>query len=129
MMGGSDAVAAKEWIANGEINSSAHEAILYRSCPLHVFGIIKGVNNRNNDRDLPSATCVFCRGTLKKQTTTYTREVAGRIVVIRHVPALVCSQCGHTYYAADTIDRLHAAVRQGKSETTETVPVYDFPAL
>lgn len=73
--------------------------------------------------------CAFCKGVLKKQTTTYTREHQGKVIIIKNVPAFVCSQCGEKYYSAQTIDQLHEALRSGEANTTETVPVFDFPQL
>ncbi len=73
-------------------------------------------------------SCYFCGGKITGRFVTYTREFQGRVVIIRNVPALVCSQCGERYFAPDTVEWLHDAVRHGKAKRTETVPVYEFPA-
>ena len=43
--------------------------------------------------------CPLCAGTKKSGTTTFTADLEFGVVVVRKVPATVCSQCG-----ADWID-------------------------
>ena len=43
--------------------------------------------------------CPLCAGTKKNGTTTFTADLEFGVVVVRKVPATVCSQCG-----ADWID-------------------------
>ncbi len=48
--------------------------------------------------------CPLCRGMRRKGTTTFSVELGFGVVVVRHVPATVCDQCG-----ADWIDDSVAA--------------------
>ena len=51
--------------------------------------------------------CIVCkRGTLEHGTTTATIESEGTTVVIRNVPAEICSACGEGYFDPITADRL-----------------------
>ncbi|GIW54438.1 MAG: hypothetical protein KatS3mg082_0842 [Nitrospiraceae bacterium] len=50
--------------------------------------------------------CDLCGGPLTKQEVTYTVQLGDRFVVIEHVPAKVCSQCGERLYSPDTVERL-----------------------
>lgn len=43
--------------------------------------------------------CPLCGGDRKPGTTTFTADLGSGVVVVRKVPAMVCSQCG-----ADWID-------------------------
>jgi len=43
--------------------------------------------------------CPLCAGTKRNGTTTFTADLEFGVVVVRKVPAMVCSQCG-----ADWID-------------------------
>lgn len=43
--------------------------------------------------------CPFCKGTLEHGKTTFTVDLGFGVVVVRQVPASVCTQCG-----ADWID-------------------------
>ena len=50
--------------------------------------------------------CVLCRiGETTPGSTTVTLERNGRVVVIRGVPAEVCSCCGHGATSAETTGR------------------------
>ena len=51
--------------------------------------------NRKKSRKL----CPLCAGTKRTGTTTFTADLEFGVVVVRKVPATVCSQCG-----ADWID-------------------------
>ncbi len=87
------------------------------------------MNTQNPDNTpMDDNNCYFCRGKITERFITYTWEFEGRVVIIRNVPALVCSQCGERYFAPDTVEWLHDAVRHGTTTRTETVPVYEFPA-
>lgn len=48
--------------------------------------------------------CPLCRGTKRAGKTTFTADLGFGVVVVRDVPATVCSQCG-----ADWIDDTIAA--------------------
>ena len=50
--------------------------------------------------------CILCKvGTTKKGKVTITLERNGSIVLIKDVPAEVCTNCGH-YYLSEEIARL-----------------------
>lgn len=47
--------------------------------------------------------CAFCKvGTTEKGTVTVTLERNESIVVIKNVPAEVCTNCGHYYLSEET---------------------------
>jgi YgiT-type zinc finger domain-containing protein len=51
--------------------------------------------------------CALCnRGAVERGTTTATFETEDAVVVIRNVPADVCSACGEGSYDALTTERL-----------------------
>jgi len=41
-----------------------------------------------------SGACPWCGGTKRPGTTTFTAELGFGVVVVRDIPASVCSQCG-----------------------------------
>ena len=51
------------------------------------------------NRTKSKKSCPLCAGTKKTGTTTFTADLEFGVVVVRKVPATVCSQCG-----ADWID-------------------------
>ena len=58
--------------------------------------------------------CATCGGKRKKGTTTFTAEFGSGIVVIRDVPAIVCTQCGEDWIADEIAERLEKIVTQAK---------------
>jgi YgiT-type zinc finger domain-containing protein len=58
--------------------------------------------------------CATCGGKRKNGTTTFTAEFGSGIVVVRDVPAIVCSQCGEDWIADDVAERLENIVKQAK---------------
>ena len=57
----------------------------------------------------PADTCPLCAGPKHAGTTTFTAELGFGVVVVRRVPATVCSQCGADWIAdedAATLERI-----------------------
>ena len=50
--------------------------------------------------------CDLCGSPLIEQEVTYAIELDGKWVIIEHVPAGVCPQCGEKLFAPDTAERL-----------------------
>ena len=74
--------------------------------------------------------CDLCGARMTEELVTYTIEVGGKLVVVEHVPARVCSQCGERLYSPQTVERLQKTVSEQRSpsRTLET-PVFDFAAM
>ena len=72
-------------------------------------------------------TCDLCGAPVTEQEVTYTAELDGKWIIIEHVPASVCSQCGAKLFSADTVDRLQkiAWAQKEPCRILET-PVFDF---
>ncbi len=73
------------------------------------------IGEPENDR------CYFCGGRLEARAATIPFVVKGSVVVIKNVPALVCSQCGEaimTSPVAQVVDRLLKQVYEIHSEVS-----------
>lgn len=72
-------------------------------------------------------TCDLCRSSLIEQDVTYTVEADGHLVIIEHVPAKVCPQCGERLFSPDTVERLQQlAWGRKKPQRVVQTPVFDF---
>ncbi len=58
--------------------------------------------------------CAVCGGAKMPGTTTFTAELGFGVVVVRHVPATVCSQCGADWIADDTAQRLERIIEEAR---------------
>lgn len=63
---------------------------------------------------------------MEKRVTLH-RRVKRTYVLIEHVPAGVCTQCGTRYYAANVLKTIEESVRgRRKAEREVLVPVYSL---
>jgi YgiT-type zinc finger domain-containing protein len=72
-------------------------------------------------------TCPLCSGEFSIGTTTVTADFGNGVVVVRHVPARVCSQCGEAWIEDADATRLEGLVEQAKAKGTP-VEVIDLAA-
>ena len=73
------------------------------------------------------STCTICKeGTVERGTTTATFEADGTTVVIRNVPADVCSACGEGSYDALTTERLLELAADAAGWSGSPVQICDY---
>lgn len=60
--------------------------------------------------------CYACGGTMEKGETTFTVDFGTGVVVVRNVPATVCSQCGMEWIDDDITARIEAIVDDAKEK-------------
>jgi len=72
-----------------------------------------------------NCTVTGCPGTYEPRDVIHTVRQGGRILVIDHVPAEVCTICGDVLFTPETVRRLEE-LRQTTTTPTTTVPLYDF---
>lgn len=63
--------------------------------------------------------CALCGGKKRKGKTTYTVELGFGVVVIRHVPALICTQCAEEWIEADIANELEKIVESARNKKLE----------
>jgi len=59
--------------------------------------------------------CPLCGGKIKEGTTTFTVDYGFGLVVVRNVPAGVCSQCGETWVDDSFAERPENIVQEAKA--------------
>ena len=63
--------------------------------------------------------CPLCGGRKKPGQTTFTAELGFGVVVVRHVPATVCSQCGADWISDKVAGKIEALVHEAKTKRLE----------
>jgi YgiT-type zinc finger domain-containing protein len=63
--------------------------------------------------------CPLCGGTKAPGTATFTAELGFGVVVIRRVPATVCSQCGADWISDDVAARIEKITEEAKRKQSE----------
>lgn len=61
-----------------------------------------------------AAPCPLCGGKKEAGTTTFTVDLAFGIVVVRGVPALLCSQCGEAWIEDPVAAKLESLVADAR---------------
>ena len=70
--------------------------------------------------------CGICKATMEEQSVTYTEDVNQGVVVVRHVPALVCTECGNIWYTGTVATQLEKLIDTFISLTGSEVSIVDF---
>ncbi|PSR05316.1 MAG: YgiT-type zinc finger domain-containing protein [Bacteroidetes bacterium SW_11_45_7] len=60
--------------------------------------------------------CPFCGGFIEKGHTTFTVDLQFGVVVVRDVPAFVCSQCGADWIDDSISDKLESIVDDARQK-------------
>lgn len=61
-----------------------------------------------------SHVCPYCRGKMEDGTTTFTVDFNFGIIVVRDVPALVCSLCGADWIRDSVAEELEKVVERAR---------------
>ena len=65
--------------------------------------------------------CFMCKGDLEVKKVNYVVDLEDTIIVIKGVPAKVCTQCGEQYFddeTAENIERIVNQLKQLRAEVT-----------
>lgn len=55
-------------------------------------------------------SCRLCKGDMSLSATTHAVDTGKRLIVVRNVPCLKCTQCGEAVYTGDTVEKLEKIV-------------------
>ncbi len=69
--------------------------------------------------------CLYCKGQLEERRVSSVQEYHGQWYLIEHVPALVCKQCGETFYTPEA----HSLGLRLVRESVEPVRVESLAVL
>lgn len=71
--------------------------------------------------------CPLCEGKIVPGTTTVTVDYESGVVVMRHVPADVCDQCGEAWLNDNIAEQLEENVQSARSQSKQ-IAVIDMAA-
>jgi YgiT-type zinc finger domain-containing protein len=63
-----------------------------------------------------SVSCPLCKGNKKEGYTLFSVDLGFGVVVVRHVPATVCEQCGAEWLSDSVAARLERIVEEARSK-------------
>ena len=67
--------------------------------------------------------CFKCKGELKEKKINYMVDLESSIIVIKEVPANVCSDCGEKYFDDEIAENIEKIVNQVKNFSAEVTVV------
>ena len=70
--------------------------------------------------------CGICKAETEEKTVTYTEDIEDGVVVIRHVPAQVCTECGNIWYSGTVAAQLEKMVDGFASSAGAEVSVINY---
>ena len=70
--------------------------------------------------------CGICKAEMEETTVTYTEDIGEGVVIIRHVPAHVCTECGNTWYNGTVAADLERIVDKFASSIGSGISVINF---
>ena len=70
--------------------------------------------------------CGICKAETEEKTVTYTEDLEDSVVVIRHVPAQVCTECGNIWYSGSVAAQLERMVDRFASSAGAEVSVINY---
>lgn len=67
----------------------------------------------------------MCKGDIIHTKHTYIQEFENCIIIIKNVPALVCTQCGEVYYSDDIAEKLEEIVNRLR-DMVKDVAIFEY---
>ena len=70
--------------------------------------------------------CGICKAEMEEKTVSYTEDIEEGVIVIRHVPAQVCTECGNIWYSGTVAIQLEKIVDKYAASTESEVSVINY---
>ena len=70
--------------------------------------------------------CGICKAEMEEKKVTYTEDINQGVVVIRQVPAQVCTECGNTWYSGTVAAQLEKLIDKFALSTDAEVSVINY---
>ena len=70
--------------------------------------------------------CGICKAEMEDKAFTYTEDLDHGVVVIRHVPPQVCTECGNTWYSGTVTVLLEKMVDKFAASAGTEVSVISY---
>jgi len=73
--------------------------------------------------------CGICKADMEEKNVTYTEDVEQSVIIVRHVPAQVCTECGNIWYSGTIAAELEKLVDRLTLSAASEVSVINFSKL
>ena len=73
--------------------------------------------------------CGICKAEMEEAAVTYTGDIEQAVIVIRNVPAHVCTECGNTWYSGTVAAKLEKMIDFYTSSAGSEVSIINYTKL
>jgi len=73
-----------------------------------------------------SMKCGICKAEMEEKAVTYTEDIDQGVIIIRHVPAHVCSECGNKWYSGTVATQIEGIVDRFINSIGSEVSVINY---
>ena len=73
--------------------------------------------------------CGICKAEMEEKNVTYTEDIEQGVIVVRYVPAQVCTKCGNVWYSGTIAEELEKLVDSFAASSGSEVSVINFAKL
>jgi YgiT-type zinc finger domain-containing protein len=70
-------------------------------------------------------TCYRCKGTIEQKLRTHAATLEQCVIIVKNVPALVCTQCGEVYFNSEVAQKLEN-ILDGQENIIKEVAIVDY---
>lgn len=69
-------------------------------------------------------TCPVCSGIFENGKTFFSVEINKSIIIVRDVPAIICSSCGNKWFEDDVMKKLESVVKETLNKNVDIEILY-----
>ena len=73
--------------------------------------------------------CGICKAGMEEKKVTYTEDINQGVIIVRHVPAQVCTECGNIWYSGTVVTELEKLVDKFESSVGSEISIINFTKL
>lgn len=71
-------------------------------------------------------TCFFCKGQTEERLTKYIVDLGNCVVIVKNVPARVCTQCGEATFSDAVVAKLEKIVNTVRQNIMSEVAIFEY---
>jgi len=73
--------------------------------------------------------CGICKAEMEKKEVTYSEDIEHSVIVVRYVPAHVCTECGNIWYSGTVSIELEKLVDKFLTTNGSEVSIINYTKL
>jgi len=102
---------------------------IQKLCTDETINLTEHLSTRMRQAGGQNMKCGICKAEMEEKKVTYTEDIDQGVVVIRYVPAQVCTECGNVWYNMQIAQELEKIVDKFASSAGSEVSVINFSKL